>query len=178
MVRFPTKVSFVADEDEDIEMIASVFRDSRFETAIREALRSIVTPAETAEVVRDLLLSWVVSIEDAWNALVKYHNSLPPESPVGHGLRQVFDNWSIEWLFEHHDSEITWPKAAYRNCSFSQRKFGNSSIPTALWVSDARHLFLDPCVEKPSLSIFALAHDVMAISSSGLNALAGQTVCS
>lgn len=131
MVRFPTKVSFVADEDEDIEMIASVFRDSRFETAIREALRSIVTPAETAEVVRDLLLSWVVSIEDAWNALVKYHNSLPPESPVGHGLRQVFDNWSIEWLFEHHDSEITWPKAAYRNCSFSQRKweFFNSNGP-------------------------------------------------
>lgn len=136
VVRPKQKICFLADEDEDYIAIQEALKDKEFEAAVHRCLESASTNSladhEVAECVRQLLLTTVVAIETAWNMLVAHHNTLEYDSSTATGLRIVFDKWSVEWLFQDYEDDVTWPKAAYKTYSMSQRKwefFNRDGLP-------------------------------------------------
>lgn len=126
VVRPARKVYFLADEDDDIARQQEVFVDVAFKDKVVQKLNETVNNHSTVQdverTVRDLLLTSVVSLSEAWDALVHIHNGLPHDTVAAAGLRQVFSAWSIQWLFADHDEEVTWPTAAHRSTSVSQIK--------------------------------------------------------
>ena len=127
VIRPAQKICSIADEDEDHETIREVFQDQDFVAAVQRRFgptgATTLSAQEIADSVRQLLLLSVVAIETAWNVLVTYHNSLEYESTTATGLRLAFDRWSVGWLFQGCEDEVTWPKAAYKTYSMSQRKW-------------------------------------------------------
>lgn len=117
VIRPSRKVYFLADEDEDIARQQEVFVDVAFRDSMVCKLNEIgndnLTTYDVERTVRDTLLASVVSLSEAWDALVSIHNGLPYDTAVAEGLRQVFSAWS---------DEVTWPTAAYRSTSVAQIK--------------------------------------------------------
>lgn len=120
------KTHILADEEEDIARATEALTDYTFRTNLAATTRRCsaenLTPRETSEEIRQLLLSSVVNIADAWDAIVGLLNGLPETDPISEGLRLTTDLWSLEWLFRDCMDEVTWPVAAYRNLNLRDAK--------------------------------------------------------
>ena len=118
-------VQFLADEDEDLRFQATLFRDDAFENKVameldRLQMEDDMTATMVADRMRNLVLTNVVSISDAWSIFVNAHNELPAEDVRSQGLRVVFGQWSLHWLFSGHS--VSWPAASYNSTSHTSLK--------------------------------------------------------
>lgn len=118
-------VQFIADEDEDLCFQSKLFRDVDFENKVAAELDCIrwdedATAMMVEDRMRNLVLNSVVSISDAWSVFVAAHNDLPADDVRSQGLRQVFAQWSLHWLFS--GQSVSWPIASYSCTSHTTLK--------------------------------------------------------
>ena len=113
----------MADEDEDLCKISKALDDPWFQRSVDALLQTLTTgtPQDICRAVRDLLLTTVVNIADAWDTLVHTLN-VQEDDNLRQGLQLVVDVWSLAWLFEDCWDEVTWPIAAYTNTNQEEAK--------------------------------------------------------
>ena len=121
-------IRIVADEEEDLEKIRTVFQDHIFRDALLTTLRALTDSHnnqqvdEVAEKVRGLLLTYVVDVCAAWDSLVEVFNEYTWNDTITAGLQYVFAHWSLTWWFHDCADEVTWPATSYDTCSMEVAK--------------------------------------------------------